>query len=172
MKTFYITGVAGTGKSTVLDELIGRGYKGFDVDMVGICGWVNKETKEKGKYRPGIGAAWIKAHDYLCDISSLKKEIKKQKSDVVFVAGITTNQKDFLSLFDKVFLLYTNKDIFLKRLANRTGVNQYGKEEKDRKEIVTWYEKFESEMKKQGAIPIESSRPIGKIVDEILTNIL
>lgn len=170
MRTFYISGVAGTGKSTVLDELLSRGYKGFDVDMVGVCGWFHKETKEKGKYKPGIGAEWVKAHDYLCDIKRLKEEIKKQKSDIVFVAGITSNQKDFLALFEKVFLLHTDKEVIFDRLKNRTGPNQFGKKEEDRKDTA-WYQEFESDMIKLGAMPIESSISVKEIADKIEENI-
>src|SRR5437660_1029900 len=46
MPLYYITGIAGSGKSTVLSELKRRGYEAYDVDEAGpaTAKWYNDTT--------------------------------------------------------------------------------------------------------------------------------
>ena len=51
MKKVYITGVSGTGKSTITEELARRGIFAVSTDAIeGLCCWRNKKTREKIKY--------------------------------------------------------------------------------------------------------------------------
>ena len=48
MKNILITGVAGTGKSTISDALNTQGYHSTDLEAVDdLFAWVDNETKEK-----------------------------------------------------------------------------------------------------------------------------
>jgi septin family protein len=40
MKRVLLTGMSGTGKSTVINELAARGYKAVDTDDHGLSDWV------------------------------------------------------------------------------------------------------------------------------------
>ena len=57
--------MSGTGKSAVIQELIARGYKGYDLDAPEWCEWVDVDatdvlTRAKGK----IGLARGRIHRY------------------------------------------------------------------------------------------------------------
>ena len=55
-QNYYITGVSGTGKTTVCEELTKRGFFAIDQDskMYGLCSWKHNETKETAQFEYGI----------------------------------------------------------------------------------------------------------------------
>src|SRR3989344_7767959 len=119
MSKIYITGISGVGKSTLGIELNKRGIISFDLDAIkGLCHWQHKSTKERAHYYTGIGKDWLDAHDYICDQKKLEALLSEQKGNVA-VLGLASNQDDFLSLFDKLFLLHCKKEVFLHRLNTR-----------------------------------------------------
>lgn len=83
------------------------------------------------------------------------------------MGGITSNKDKIFADSNKVILLHCNKDIFLKRLQTRTNSN-FGKTRKEQKHLLTWYKDFEKRLIGQGAIPINTSRPIQKVIDDIM----
>ena len=103
-KRYYITGVCGTGKSTVAEELNRRGIQAIDQDSkeYSLCTWKHNETKEDTQFEYGIGKEYLEANDYYCDVEKLK-ELLDKASDTIFVCGVSANQNDYLNLFDKVF---------------------------------------------------------------------
>jgi len=156
MSKFYITGVSGAGKSTLAKELKKRGIITFDIDSVpGLCHWRNKATHKKADYQYGIGKDWLDAHEWICDSGKLKGLLDNEIDNTV-VLGLTSNQDDFLDLFDKVFLLHCQRETFLYRLSTRDGDNQFAKDKSEQEHILSWYEDFESKLIKQGAFPIDT----------------
>jgi len=57
MKKIYITGISGTGKSTIAEELNKKGIYSIDIDSekFNLCHWKNKETKEAVYFEYGMG---------------------------------------------------------------------------------------------------------------------
>lgn len=161
----YITGVSGVGKSTLVEELRNKGVAAFDLDYVGVCHWKNKETGKKIKRTEGAGKAWLEAHDWICDIRKLKKLLEKK--DKIVIAGITSNQKDFLNLFDKIILLRCKKEVFLKRLTDRK-TNDFGRTESEQSHILGWYEDFEKEMLERNVLVLSSERPVSEIAQKVI----
>src|SRR5436309_1249680 len=98
----YITGVSGTGKSAIAKELEKRGILAFSIDEAeGLCNWVDRKSQEiDNNYIPSID--WLNAHDWICNVEKLKKLLDSGK-DLVIVTGISTNQDEYLNLFDKIF---------------------------------------------------------------------
>jgi broad-specificity NMP kinase len=138
MKTL-ITGIAGTGKSTIVKALNERGVVSIDLhDVPGLFFWQNKETKEKVEYYPVHSKEWFDTVDRLCDINKLK-EMLDQYTNIV-MAGTTSgsNQKNFLSLFDKVILLQSNPETLIYRMKTRTNKSGYGKTEAEQEDNIEW----------------------------------
>ncbi len=173
MRKFYITGVSGVGKSTIIKELRKKGFAAIDIDSVpGLCHWQHKLTSKEGVYKYGIGRDWLEAHNYICDPSKLKKLIDKQKSvkGAVVVAGLASNQDDYLDLFDRIFLLHCDKKLFLHRLSTRKG-NEFARDKSGQEHVLSWYKKFESDMRKRGVISINTKNPINVVVGKITNKI-
>lgn len=168
MKKFYITGVSGTGKSSVALKLKEKGISVIDIDEVkGLCHWVHESTKEIHDWYSGIGSDFLDLHDYICDQEKLIKLINECK-DIVVVFGLAGNQSEFLNLFDKVFLFHCDEKIFLERIRTRTN-HDFGKHESEKKMILGWYRDLEKEMLEEGAIPINTDRPLVDVVDEVMS---
>src|SRR3989344_1154212 len=73
MKVF-ITGVAGTGKSTIAKALTERGITTVDFsDYPALRYWRNKITKKKSDYSPNNDMSWFDDHECVCDLDELKK---------------------------------------------------------------------------------------------------
>ena len=158
----YITGVSGVGKSTLIKELNKKGLLSFDVDSIhGLCHWRNKKTGKKAHHHSGIGKDWLDAHNYICNLKKLKKLINKKP--LVAVAGVVSNQKEVLKLFDKMFLLHCKEKVFLKRLSIRTN-NDFAKDKTEQRHVLSWYKEFEKEMLAKGAIPLDTSKDSQKII--------
>ena len=153
---FYITGISGTGKSTLAKELGKQGVTAFDIDSVpGLCHWRDRATHEKADYQYGIGKDWLDAHEWICDPEKLKGLLDQAIGKTV-VLGLASNQDSFLSFFGKVFLLHCRRETFLQRLSTRDGDNQFAKDKSEQEHILSWYEDFESRLVQQGAIPIDT----------------
>ena len=166
----YITGISGTGKTTISKELKKRGINSFDIDsLLDFCFWRNKKTGKRAQYRPGIGKNWINAHEWICDFKKLKSFLGKHKEGIVIV-GITANQNKYLSLFDKVFLLYCSEKTLIHRLKTRKS-NEFAKDGAEQEQVLSWYKYFQEKTIKQGAVPINTEGDILDVVDKITSKI-
>lgn len=167
MSKFYITGIAGTGKSTLAQELNKRGITALDMDSVpSLCHWKNKVTGEKGEYKSGIGKDWIEAHNWICDVVKLQELLDKYSDNIVIV-GIASNRDEYILLFDKVFLLHCGEETLLRRLSTR-DTNVFAKEKSEQEQLLGWYKDFEEKMLKYGAVPINTEEPINVVADRIV----
>jgi dephospho-CoA kinase len=106
VKRVLVTGMSGTGKSSVVRELAARGFKAVDTDD----GW--SEPLPDGRQR------W---HEH-----AIEALLATEDSDVLFVAGCEENQARFHARFDHIVLLSAPMQTLLGRLAART-TNSYGK---------------------------------------------
>lgn len=166
MAAYYITGISGTGKSTVASELKKDGYVVYDIDAVeGLCHWRNKKTKIKARYFTGVGKDWLELHEWICDVEKLRNLI--ENLPLVIVVGVASNQREFLKYFDKIFLLHCSEQTFLNRINNREGDNQFAKDVSEQQHILSWSKDFHKEMVEIGAIPINTEESLENVVLKI-----
>jgi broad-specificity NMP kinase len=167
MKKIYITGVSGTGKTTIAKELEKKGFYVISIDEVpNLCIWINKETKEKVIKEVELNKDFINTHDWVCDVEYLQKLIDTGISPI-FVLGLPSNQNELINLFDKVLLLQCKPETFISRIENRTD-NDFGKDKSAQEVILSWYKNFEQETLKKGAISISVEESLDEVVDNIL----
>lgn len=169
MKIFFITGIPGSGKSTVVGKLAEKGVFSIDADSVrGLTYWIDKETGEICGWSPGMTKDWYKKHQYICDKKKLVNLIKNSPKEIVVVAGLFNNRSELRDLFDEVFLLQCKEETFLKRIKEREN-HDFGKHILEKENILSWYKNFEKEVLEEGAIPINADRPLVDVVDDIFS---
>jgi len=164
-----ITGIAGAGKSTIIEALNKKGVDSLDLhDIPDLFFWQDKETKAKVRYTPVHSRDWFDTVDRLCDIKKLK-EILDQYNDIV-MAGTTSggNQKEFLSLFDKIILLQCNPETLIYRMKTRANKSGYGKTKEEQEDNVEWQKEFDSLLISEGAIPVNTEGNLDGVVDKII----
>ena len=164
-----LTGIAGTGKSTIVSVLNERGIFSLDLhDIPGLFFWQNKETKERVEYTPVESREWFDTVDRLCDIPKLK-EILSQYKDIV-MAGTAggSNQEEFLSLFDKIILLQANPQTLVNRMKTRINKSGYGKTKAEQDDNTEWQKDFDPKILSYGAIPVSTEGELNDIVDKII----
>lgn len=165
MKRIFITGIAGTGKSTMASILKERGFNTLDIDHVqDLCSWVNNDTGEKVTVS-NPDNKFIDEHDYKCDMPKLEKLLNEFR-DHVFVFGSVGDNSDFIPLFDTLVLLQCEPKTLIHRLRNR-DTNVFGKEEEVQSRMLEWKKKFDEIMLKAGAVPISTEAGTETAADEI-----
>lgn len=167
MNKIYITGISGTGKSTVAKELHKKGYSVISIDETpDLCFWINKETKERVFGDHKLDKNFIDSHNWICNIEHLKKLILNNTKPL-FATGVVSNQADFIDLFDKTILLQCKPETFISRIENRKD-NDFGKDKTAQEVILGWYKKFENELLEKGAISISTEDSLEEVVNNII----
>jgi broad-specificity NMP kinase len=172
-KSILITGVSGSGKSLLCDELKKRGYKAYDIEELhGLFAMVNKKTGKVADVFDNQNLESIKQHDWICDKKKLKELVRKNSGkvvldDMVFYCGTASNTDDLLHMFDKVFLLKAGEKVTRKRLATRKS-NNFGRTDDVQEWVLTWKDWWENHMLEKGAIIIDANRNVQEIAIEII----
>lgn len=165
-----ITGIAGSGKSTICGELSKMGQESYGIeDIKGMFVMYRKGTKEIFDDYDNADPEKIKNSEWLCDINKLKQLLKKQIKNIAFYCGVASNMDDLIPLFDKVILLKVDTDTLHSRLSTRESTDDIGNTEDSRQTVLGWKNWWESEMVKKGAIIVNASNKPYKVVQKILT---
>lgn len=165
-----LTGIAGTGKTTVLAELQKQGYVVIDLDATGICRWKNKETQEFTEYgETGRNYDWLTKHGWYCDIEKLKQLLSAIREDKdVFVAGISENIEELVEEFDRVFMLIAPDVVVKERLNARTN-NHFAKKEEEQNFVLEHSKELLKKIK--DFMEVDANKGPDEITRVILSNI-
>jgi broad-specificity NMP kinase len=139
-----LTGMSGTGTTSVLNELDRRGYCGIDTDYDGWCVEVDG--------------------DRIWDADRMRRFIDEAGSDTVFVSGCVSNQVEFD--FAAVVLLSAPESVILDRVAHRTN-NPYGSTEADRAEISAALLDVEPLLRSYCDLELDATLPISELADRV-----
>lgn len=162
MKRILLTGMSGTGKSTITCELAARGYKAVDVDCDEFSEWreVISDTDTLGS-PVEAGRDWVWREDRIQDLLST------EDTDVLFLSGCAENMRKFLPQFDYVVLLSAPANIIVERLRTRTN-NQYGKHPDEIVRVLGLIETVEPLLRRAAGHEIDTSASLKDIVENLL----
>jgi len=164
-----ITGICGTGKSTISKALKDRGILSVDFsDVRGMCYWKDLKTEERVSYSPIESLGWFKNKSYFCDLTKLK-EVLNQHESVVITGVASGSTMEYLPLFDKVILLQCSPEVFTHRMRTRTAL--YGKTKAEQEDAIKWQKEFDPLLLSHGAIPVNTEGEISDVVDKIVAQI-
>lgn len=151
MARVLVTGMSGTGKSTVLAELQCRGHRVVDTDEPG---WQQETALPDGS----VDRRW---HEERMD-ALLARHV------ALFVSGCVSNQGAFYDRFDAVVLLSLPLDVLLQRVEERTN-NAYGKDSAEREQIVRDFQAVQPLLRRRATAEIDTRRPLDQVVDAVET---
>jgi dephospho-CoA kinase len=175
MPLIFITGMSGSGKSSVIRELSRRGFEAHGVDEEGYADWVSLETGKIKPYphdNPPVGDdlhKWFADHDWVLSLERIGELKAKADAEnkLIFLAGVANGDKDVWHLFDKVISLSVDEETIRKRVMERED-NEYGKHPDEMANILMWLEKHDEKYRDFGATIIDASQPLDVVVDEVV----
>lgn len=172
MGKYFITGNAGTGKSTIVLALREQGFTAYDIDEISdIRGFLDTKANKVLDELPEItehGPSSFTRYTSFWKELGLKKLL--DTDETIFLSGSSTLQERFYPLFDTVFGLVATVDVLEARLATRTN-NPIGNNKKDRIWLLGINERVNSQLKANGAIIIDANKPLDSVVDQILSHV-
>jgi shikimate kinase len=147
----FITGMSGTGKSTVIRRLQELGHRAVDFD-----------TPEWSEYRLVDGEQdWVWREDRVAAL------LASHHQGTLFVSGCAINQRLFYPQLHEIVLLSAPWDVLEHRLATRT-TNTYGKTADEIALIQHHIATVEPLLRRIATFEVDASAPIEDVVATIL----
>jgi hypothetical protein len=141
-----ITGVSGSGKSSLVHELRGRGLVAFDAD-------------DDGFTEPGPDGGWAWRVDLVQQLLS------DHRDRLLFFAGCSDEQARLP--FDRRVLLTAPVDLIVERLRTRT-TNSYGRDPIEMDRILTEMGWVVPLLQASADLTIETTVPVSEVADSVL----
>ena len=139
--------MSGSGKSTVIRELISMGFHAVDSDY----GYVRVDDEGYQMW----------------DESSVRRLLDDEVADVLYFAGCEENMVDFLSDFDSIVLLTAPSDVLIERVKTREN-NPFGHKPADLERISFDIEHIEPRLKNIADVEIRTDEDLELVMAQLL----
>jgi broad-specificity NMP kinase len=149
MRRVLVTGMSGTGKSTVLTELGRRGFQVVETDDAPWSEWSEADG----------GYVW--REDLIAELLS------RDDRGTLYVSGTASNQGRFYPRFDAVVLLSAPVDVLLHRIEART-TNHYGKTAEERALILSHVAEVEPLLRAACTHEMDATQPLADVVAQLV----
>jgi dephospho-CoA kinase len=153
VSTILITGMSGTGKSTVLVTLGERGVRVADLDG---ARWSTEVDVPGGEGREQL---WLEN-----EVASLLATVD---SAGLVLAGCAANQGRFYDRFDEVILLTAPVEVILERIRRRS-TNDFGKDPQDLQRILNDVEQVQPLLQRTSTVELDATRTPGELADAVM----
>lgn len=146
MAKVLVTGMSGTGKSSVLRVLSQRGHRVVDTDTEEWSEWVD----DGWNWREDAIAALLAGHEH----------------GHLFIAGCHTNQGRFYDRLDGVVLLSAPAEVLLERIDARDD-NPYGKSDEERALVLRHLAEVEPLLRATASAELDATEPLDSLADRL-----
>jgi dephospho-CoA kinase len=144
VRRILVTGMSGTGKSTVLAELARRGFETVETDV-------------------GPWSRWSEADGYVWDEQQVEELLQRERRTTLFVSGTVSNQGRFYDRFDEIVLLSAPAEVLLERIDSRT-TNPFGKSAEERERILADVADVEPLLRATCTVELDATQPVEAVV--------
>lgn len=170
MQKILITGIQGSGKTTVAAELKKQGYPTIDSDD--ISHWVDENGTPLTEKRPSNPSdAWLRTHAWVWDQVKLQECLAQPLDRPLLLCGISWDQSHYYDLFDRIILLELDEVTVRQRLLTRDNGSVFGKQPHELQLILERMATFQDQAKAAGAVAIDAHKPLRDVVREIINTI-
>jgi dephospho-CoA kinase len=171
MKRVLLTGMSGTGKSTVTAALAVRGYKAIDADANEWSEWVVHSGPDPYNSVSSTAPDWIwRSHDWDWREDLIQRLLSAEDANVLFVSGCAKKQVKFYAQFDHIVLLSAPAPVIVERLATRTA-NPYGKHPDELARVLEQLKTVEPLLREAASLEVDTSAPIDQVIETILAHV-
>jgi shikimate kinase len=161
MTRVLITGMSGTGKSSVIERLAALGYRAIDADTPEWSEWAPMPA-------PGAFPGLAPELDWVWREDRLRQLLADSSAEPLFVSGCAPNQRRFHDRFDHIVLLSAPGDVLVDRLATRT-TNQFGKTVEEREKILADLHEVEPLLRAAADVEIDTgATPFEDVVTQVI----
>lgn len=167
-KLYVVTGVSGSGKTTVARALLQRGEVAFDSKLnPKLYQFIDKD----GNVAESVhiqDEEWRTRYKWSLNEKELEN-LLQQNADVqrVFLCG-RANLFQYWHKATKVFLLKIDEATLRERLNSPTRDNLFAKDRATQERLVVELDAAQVKITQKGAISIDAKQPIEVVVDHIL----
>lgn len=166
-----VTGLPGTGKSTVNAELKALGYKSYDGDEDHLAKWYNSETGLPVDAKiEDCTPDFLRTHSRDISRKTVEKLASKARDKPVFLCGDPENEEELHDLFSVVFALILDDATLKRRIATRTN-NEWGKLPHELAYSLAFKQKWYDNCKRFDYVTLDSTQPPRVLVNQILERI-
>jgi dephospho-CoA kinase len=149
-----ITGMSGTGKSTLIEALARRGHNAIDLDQPR---WSEYRTGDEGQ-------------EWMWRDGEVERLLADAPGDAaLFVSGCASNQVNFYDRIDEIVLLTAPLAVMLERVATRT-TSSYGKSDDDIAAIIENHREVEPLLRKRATLVLDTTVPVDALADAVLAH--
>lgn len=145
-----VTGMSGTGKSTLMSEFASRGYLAIDVDESNLGLTYPRDGGELG---------W--------NVEAIRALLSRTIAPPLFLAGCADEQAELYAEFDYIVLLSAPPEALRARLASRVG-NDYGKSSQQLAAVLHYVETVEPLLRRCADLEVVTTIEVDRVADIIL----
>ena len=166
-RNFVVEGVSGSGKTSVCDALVRRGYHALHGDRV---------------LRPDAGHPNLLVHptsgpldeaeiaarihkQAIWDMAKVLQHVEDRQHDVSYFCGGFRNHAELLGLFNGVFVLEVDAETLIRRLSRRPA-DEFGGRGSEQALIMRLHATRED--MPRPAISIDATQPVDRVADQII----